>query len=367
MDVCPLVFQPIFKPKVWGGRNLARLLDKALPGGEPIGESWECADLEAGQSVVARGSMRGKTLHEVVERWGPALLGRAALVDGRFPLLIKFLDAVQDLSIQVHPDPETARRLGGDVRIKHEAWHILEARGDAAIYRGLRPGVTVDALAAALAETPAAIVDFVERVPVKPGQTYFLPSGTLHALGAGVVVAEVQTPSDITYRLYDWGRVRPDSDAGLHVEQGLACIIPDLDPKEFEKRSHVAGTFTTVTRLVECPSFRIEKVRFVSGVEQDIPYAELVCWIILEGAGEIVFGGAGAAAGRETFRRGDTLILPAGIRDARLHTHSECAWLEVTIPAPSDLAGRPRIPHGRPESSARPGAPVPLNIDIGKS
>ncbi|MBN2562992.1 MAG: class I mannose-6-phosphate isomerase [Phycisphaerae bacterium] len=337
MQVCPLIFEPIYKPKIWGARNLERLFGKDLPPGEAIGESWECADLEAGQSVVARGPAKGKTLRQLVEEWGAALLGRVKLADGRFPLLIKFLDAAQDLSVQVHPDPETVKRLGGAVRVKHEAWYIIDAAEGAAIYRGMIPGATVEALSKAMAERPEAILDYMRKIPVRPGQTYFLPSGTLHALGEGVVVAEIQTPSDVTYRLYDYGRVRPGSDAGLHVEEGLASIRTNLDFAEFEKRSHVSNVFTTVTRLVTCPSFIIEKVRFIEQVEQQIPYDEPVCWIVLEGRGEIHYD----TTGKEMFSRGDVVILPAKLEQARLKTLADCVWLEVTIPAPSGLADDP--------------------------
>ncbi len=331
MDPCPLIFEPIYKPKIWGARNIGRLFGKTLPGDEAIGESWECADLEAGQSVVARGPAKGKTIHELVETWGRALLGQAPLADGRFPLLVKFLDAAQDLSVQVHPDAETARRLGGNVRVKHETWYIIDAAEGAAIYRGMKPGATVEALGKAMADRPEAILDYLHRIPVRPGHMYFLPSGTLHALGAGVVVAEIQTPSDITYRLYDWGRVRPDSDAGLHVDQGLACIRTDIDFAEFEQRSHTGNVFTTVSRLVTCPSFVVEKVRFMEQVEQDLPYAELVCWIVLEGSGEIGYGDSGS----ERFDKGDVVILPAELERPRIKTSTDCVWLEVTIPTRS--------------------------------
>ncbi|MCG8405143.1 MAG: class I mannose-6-phosphate isomerase [Phycisphaerales bacterium] len=362
MDVCPLIFEPIFKPKVWGRDNLARLLGKKLPSDERFGESWECADLENGQSVVARGPAKGKTLHELVEAWGKDLLGRAELADGRFPLLIKYLDAAEDLSVQVHPDPETAKRLGGQVRVKHEAWHIIQAEQDACIYRGLTPGTSVDSLRQAMNDRPEAILDHLQKVPVKAGQTYFLPSGTLHALGAGVVVAEIQTPSDITYRLYDWGRVRPESDAGLHIEQGLACVRADIDFSQFEKRSHVSSVFTTVTRLVTCPSFIIEKIRFMSEFEQEIPYAEPVCWIILEGRGEVRYGKGGV----ESFERGDVVVLPAALKEGRIQAHTDCAWLEVTIPTESDLADHPRA--DRAYLQAREGtAGHPVSINIQKN
>jgi mannose-6-phosphate isomerase len=365
MEVCPLVFQPLYRPKIWGGRNLARLFQRELPPGELIGESWECADLEAGQSVVARGPARGKTLRQLVEEWGPALLGRARLIDGRFPLLIKFLDANADLSVQVHPDADAVRRDGAGAHAKDEAWYILDAAENGAIYRGVVPGATREEIAQAVARRPESIVDYLRRVPVRPGQAYFLPSGTPHALGAGVVVVEVQTPSDTTYRLYDWGRQRPAGDAGLHVEQALACIKTDVDFSTHEQRSHVAGAFTTVTRLIACPSFIVEKVRFAGHVEQDIPYAEPVCWIVLDGEGEIHHGASSTGPrGRETFRKGEVVLLPAGLDQPRLKTLTDCVWLEVTIPTRSDLADYPRPPSSS-MPAPRDGAThlVRINID----
>ncbi len=361
MDVCPLVFEPIFRPKIWGGRNLARLLDKPLPPDSDIGESWECADLDGGQSVVNRGPARGRSLGDLVREWGTALLGRAHATDGSFPLLIKFLDASDNLSIQVHPDAEAAARLGLSILPKDEAWHVIEARQGAAIYRGFREGVTLEAFASALEKDPPSIVAMLHRTSVRSGETYYVPSGTVHAIGAGVVVAEVQTPVDVTYRLYDWGRRRPQDDAGLHLTDGLACIRQQVDFAPFEKRSHVTSVFTTVTRLVTCPSFILERVRFVGEIEQPIPYAEPVIWIVLEGRGEILYGKNGV----ETFAKGDVVLLPAALKEPRLKTLSDCVWLEVTIPAPSDLAE-----YDRPSAAAlrapdgSPGAPMPLNISI---
>ena len=364
VEPCPLIFEPILKPKVWGGDNLGRLLGKRVPLGERIGESWECADLETGQSVVARGPAKGQSLHDLTEAWGKDLLGRVQLVDGRFPLLIKFLDAADNLSIQVHPDSETAQRLGGRVRVKHEAWHVIEAAEGACIYRGLTPETTVETVRRAMAERPEALLELLQRIPVRRDQTYFLPSGTVHALGAGVVVAEVQTPSDVTYRLYDWGRERPANDAGLHVEEGLSCIREGIDFSEHEKRSHVASIFTTVTRLITCPSFKIEKVRFVEGMEQEIPYAEPVCWIVLAGEGSILFGKSGA----EPFGRGDVVLLPAGLKNGRLQTRSDCLWLEVTIPTKSDLAAYPRPDRASLQApSGHADQPMQLNIDVDRS
>ncbi|GJQ27370.1 MAG: mannose-6-phosphate isomerase [Phycisphaerae bacterium] len=335
MSFCPLVFEPIYRPKVWGGRHLARLLNKPLPSpdDQPIGESWEVVDLPDAQSIVARGPMKGRTLHSLVDEWGADLLGRAPLAAGRFPLLIKFLDACQPLSIQVHPDDATAARAGLAPIGKHEAWYVIEARDDATIYRGLRPGVSRDRAAEQLARDPASLVDCVATRRARPGDAFYLPAGTVHAAGGGLVLAEVQTPCDVTYRLYDWDRTRPAGDAGMHIREGIDAIVTNSDFAAAEKRTHVTSIFTTVTRLISCPKFRMEKVRFVEGVEQEIPYAELVCWIVLEGRGEIVSGSAS-----ERFAAGDVVVLPAALRKARLKTHAACTWLEVTVPVESDLA-----------------------------
>lgn len=350
MNVCPLVFEPIYRPKVWGGRNLARLLNKPLPSpdDQPIGESWEIADLPDAQSVVARGPMKGRTLHSLVEEWGADLLGRAPLAAGRFPLLIKFLDASQPLSIQVHPDDTTAARAGLAPIGKHEAWYVIEARDNAVIYRGLRSGISRERAAEQLARDPASLVESVATRRARPGDAFYLPAGTVHAAGGGLVLAEVQTPCDVTYRLYDWDRTRPAGDAGMHFREGIDAMVVNPDFASAEKRTHVTSIFTTVTRLVSCPKFRMEKVRFVEGIEQEIPYAELVCWIVLEGRGEIACGGA-----TEPFATGDVVVLPAALRKARLRTHTACIWLEVTVPVESDLAG-----FDRPAAAALRDAPA---------
>lgn len=367
MVVHPLIFNPIFKPKIWGGRRLATILGKPLPPDALIGESWEIADLEEDQTTVrgdlaGLGPAAGKTLHQLVAKWGPALTGRAPLVDGRFPLLIKLLDAQQTLSVQVHPTAEVAARLGGRVRVKHEAWYVLDAGPDGFIYRGLAPGVDAAALRAAIERRE--VEPCLRRVPVKAGECYYLPSGTLHALGAGVLVAEVQTPSDITYRIYDFDRVDPATGRPreLHVEDALRCISYEAAPEEAERRSHVASVWTAVTRLVTCAEFVIERVRMIEGVEQMIPYEEPVVWMVLKGAGEVSWK-AGSQPLR--FGVGDTVLLPAGLKEGRVRTHADCVWLEVTVPVASSLAG-----YDRPDSSelrrATAAAPefVPLTKEI---
>lgn len=353
--VHPLIFKPILRPKIWGGRALERLFAKALPPNESIGESWECADLPEGRSIVAGGPANGRRLDQLVAEWGPDLLGRTALLEGRFPFLIKFLDCNENLSVQVHPDPPTAARLGA-ARPKEEAWYVIEARPGACVYLGLQPGTTREAVRATL--SCGNVEALLRRVPARQGDSFLVPGGTVHALGAGLVVAEIETPSDTTFRLFDWGRQRPAADAGMHVERALECIRFDAAGPP-PPRSHVGGVFTTVTRFVESEHFVVEKVRHVQGLEIEVPYAELVVWIVLEGRGEIRC----PPRGSQPFRAGDVVVLPAALKKAVLKTDADCAWLEVTAPLRSDLADFPRLdrPDRRSAENSAQGV-VPLNV-----
>ncbi len=223
----PLVLDPILMAKVWGGRRLERF-GKHLPPGKMIGESWEVADLAetsvsgggggAARSSIANGPLAGRTLHHALEEWKTDLLGSAAPTsDGSFPLLVKFLDARENLSVQVHPSPAYAS-AHPEAYLKTESWFVLDAAPGSVIYKGIKPGVTRESFAARIAD--GTVVSDLIAVPAVAGECHTLPSGTCHALGAGVLVAEVQTPSDTTFRVYDWGRTGRE----LHVEQSLECI-----------------------------------------------------------------------------------------------------------------------------------------------
>ena len=263
--VYPLIFEPIYKPRIWGGRNLERLLGKALPAGQAIGESWELADLPSDASVVANGPQKGRSLHEVMQRWGKDLLGSAGLYRGRFPLLIKFLDAEDILSVQVHPDKEAAAELGGDLDPKYEAWYVVEARPGAVIYCGLKAGVSREMLVAASRD--GTVGDLLNKFEAHAGDCFYLPAGTVHALGAGLVIAEPQTPSDVTYRLFDWNRVDPKTGKGreLHLEQGIRVTRVQYGVKDFLREPEALAGFgeARATRLAVCEAFVID--RFETG------------------------------------------------------------------------------------------------------
>jgi mannose-6-phosphate isomerase len=217
-------------PKVWGGDRLRRF-GKNIAAGEKIGESWEVADLEAtsasgggggaAQSVVADGPMKGLTLRQVMRQWGSAGSGRMRTgTDGAFGMLVKFLDAREHLSVQVHPSAAYAAAHPG-AHLKTECWMILDAEPGSVIFKGVKPGVTREIFERALRQGDGAgVVELMQAIPAVIEECHTLPSGTVHALGAGVVVAEVQTPSDTTFRVYDWGRTGRE----LHIAQSMECI-----------------------------------------------------------------------------------------------------------------------------------------------
>jgi mannose-6-phosphate isomerase len=330
-DVQPVIFNPIYKPKIWGGDRIFRYLGRTPPSPEPIGESWELADLETDESIVRDGPWAGTGIGGLRDTWGRRLLGDAPLFQGRFPLLIKFLDAQQALSVQVHPSPAVARELGGNVRVKNEAWYILAAEPGAAIYHGLEPGV--DAAAFREAMTTGRIEGVLRRVPVAPGQCHNLPSGTVHALGAGVLVAEVQTPSDITYRAYDWGRIDPSTQRprALHLGESIRCI-------DFEAASPSSQQTVQTQRLddgfemsllVACESFRIERWRIRAAGTRHLAGDTMMVWILLDGGGVLDVPSGGAVR----FGKGDVLLLPAEIPGWSATFDGPTELLHVTVPA----------------------------------
>lgn len=334
----PLKFHAIYQSRVWAGNALARLGRTPPPTINSVGESWELADLPPQStaapdsvSVVANGPLAGATIHDVVSAYGQTLLGKLKpTAQGRFPLLVKLLDAGQPLSLQVHPSQAYAE-AHQQAWVKHEAWYVLEAAVGAHIYKGLKPGVTAAQLRAAVERTPPApeeVTSLLNKVPVKAGDTHYLPSGMVHALGAGVAVLEVQSPADTTFRLYDWGRTGRE----LHVNQSIeAAIFEPIDTRANEKRSHVAGMFTTVSRLIFCDQFRIEKVRMAEAFEQELPYDQPAVWYVLKGRGRIEL--AGKPRGTPvSFSAGELLLMPAEMDGAKVVLEADTVWIEVTFP-----------------------------------
>jgi mannose-6-phosphate isomerase len=342
MSLYPLKFRPRFVEKIWGGTKLQSVLGKTLPQGKRIGESWELYDFPPGivdqsgqwvSSEIANGPLVGRSLHSVIEQYKTDLHGEVPLLNGsQFPILIKFLDAREDLSVQVHPPKHYADAHPGS-HLKTEAWYVLENDPGAKLYRGLKPNVTREQFGASIAD--GSVMDLVNAIEVKRGQCFFLPSGTVHALGAGILVAEVQTPSDTTFRVFDFNRLENGKPRKLHVEEALACVDLTAQGQPEQRRSHTAGFFTTVTRLVTSEFFTIEKVRFVEGVEEPVPYDQPVVWMMLEGQAQVKVDGLRDPV---QLSKGETVLLPALMKNPVIKTLSDCAWLEVTFPNKTELA-----------------------------
>ena len=251
----PFTFGPLFKERVWGGRRLETLYHKPLPAGVPIGESWELSDRPGDVSVITSGPLAGKDLRWLMEHHGAELLGEAKPYAGRFPLLIKLLDAQEKLSLQVHPPAERAAALGGEP--KTEMWYIADAAPGAELFVGLKRGTTRQDFEQKL--QAGNVEECFHRVPVKAGDAMFLPSGRVHAIGAGLVIFEIQQNSDTTYRVYDWGRVGLDGKPRqLHVSESLASIdFEDVEPQLILPASHQAGAIS-LQRLVNHPLFIVQ-------------------------------------------------------------------------------------------------------------
>jgi mannose-6-phosphate isomerase len=214
---------PLLKPLVWGGRRLETSLGRALPEGVAVGESWEIVDLEGEQSIVADGAFAGASLGELRRDHAAALLGAVPPLDGRFPLVLKFIDARETLSVQVHPGPAACARIGRGARPKTEAWYVMAAEPGAVLYLGLAPGTDRRAFEAALAAGDVARL--LRRIEVEAGEIVHVPTGTVHAIGGGILLAEVQQSSDTTYRVFDWNRVGTDGrPRQLHVAEALDSI-----------------------------------------------------------------------------------------------------------------------------------------------
>jgi mannose-6-phosphate isomerase len=245
--------------------------------------------------------------------------------------LIKFLDAQQSLSVQVHPSAAVARRLGGRVRIKNEAWYVLGVEPDGVIYHGLEPGVTEEGFRSAM--TTGRLEGVLRRIPVRPGECYDLPSGTPHALGAGVLVTEVQTPSDVTYRTYDWGRVDPKTGQprALDLDRAIECIdFTRASPSPQQAVETRTDDGIQIRRLVHCVSFRIEHWRIDGPTDRDVRRGQMAVWILLKGGGTLSTGGRD---GDMTFHKGDVLLLPAGLPTSVVRFNGPTALLHVTVPS----------------------------------
>ena len=331
----PLIFKPLLKEKVWGGRRLEDF-GKDLPDGAKIGESWEIADLGSaiadGQSIIANGPLAGSTLAEKIADHKHQIMGAGKLsADGRFPLLIKFLDAKENLSVQVHPSEDYASRHP-EAHLKSEAWIVLEAEPGSVIYKGIKPNITKEQFAQHIQD--GSVVDDLIAIPVKAGDCHYLPTGTCHALGGGVLVAEIQTVSDTTFRIYDWQR----TDRELHIDQALECIAfgePLDDPESPVVTMEAAGMRTT--DLVKTPFFKVERIEALTDAMLPVITSGLpVVWMMLSGGGRIAPSHASSDSYEVQMPIGTTALMPAELAEAVARLEVGTTLLRVTLPSPME-------------------------------
>ena len=304
MELTPLIMSPVFAEKPWGGRRLADY-GKGLPVGTRIGESWEVADLPADavvtvsdpRSRVAAGPLAGQSLRELIATFGEDFLGRAQPTpEGDFPLLIKLIDAREHLSVQVHPDREYVAGHP-EARLKTESWYVVAADPGAHLYLGLRPGITTSVMATRVGT--AGVIGLLDIVPAEVGDFHHLPAGLVHALGAGVMVAEVQTPSDTTFRIYDWEDRYDRPNRTMHAAAALDAIRPELTS------DFVAGADEPGSRTLPAgDAYWIREHRSEGGALPIDPEPDIRVIMVVAGSALV--------DGREAYQ-GTTLVLPAAV------------------------------------------------------
>jgi len=338
----PLQFVPFLRPMVWGGRRLGDVLGKQLPTDEPYGESWEISDHPLHRSVVANGPLAGTTLRELMEIRHDELLGPTSR-HTNFPLLVKYLDCSDWLSVQVHPDEEAVKRLWPGEGSKTEAWFVIDAAPGSRIYAGLQPGIGKDELRAAI--EAGTVAECLHSFEPKPGDCVYLPAGTIHAVGGGVLLAEVQQTSDATFRLFDWNRRDAQGKSRkLHVEEGLESIhweqgplmpvawSPMLEliepPLHLRSSPRACSARISSFGLVECSYFEIRFARSLNGplsIDKDAGRPRVL--MVLTGTGVLT-----SLERKDALYAGQTWLFPASLPSVEIHGKNLSALI-CTLPA----------------------------------
>ncbi|QEH33339.1 putative mannose-6-phosphate isomerase GmuF [Aquisphaera giovannonii] len=321
----PLHFTPILRRLLWGGRRLGTVLGKPIGDGSDYAESWELADYKDAVSLVDEGPLAGTSLRDLIRDRPAELLGEGLRGLSQFPLLVKFIDAREDLSLQVHPDDERGKRLAND-NGKTETWVILAAEPGANIYAGLKPGVDREGLAAAMEARNVA--PLLHHFPARPGDCILIEAGTVHAIGAGVLLAEIQQMSDATFRLDDWGRVGPDGKPReLHISQSLESTDfgrGPVHPVTPDSSTSAAGN--TRERLSRTSYFALERWR-LKAPEFLGDTSRFTILMGLSGAATVSGGGQSAR-----LELGRTLLLPAAAGPCEVIPEGEASVLSCSVP-----------------------------------
>lgn len=317
----PLKFTPILKEKIWGGKKLKALLNKEsdLPN---IGESWEITDVEDNTSIVSNGFLKGKSLKELLESFGSDLIGiqNYRIFKNKFPLLIKFIDAKEDLSIQLHPNDKLAAERH-DSFGKTEMWYVMQADENSNLIVGFNQEVTPEIYLEHLEDkTLTQILNFDN---VKKRDTYFIEVGRVHAIGAGVMVAEIQQTSDVTYRVYDWDRVDDDgNERELHNDLAIDAIDFNM-PDNF--RVAYSKIKNQTNEMVSCPYFTTSYLEVTTILNKENTIDSFFIYICVEGAATINY-----KEHSETIKKGETILIPASVKAFEINS-KKATLLEVYV------------------------------------
>ncbi|GAB4539204.1 MAG: class I mannose-6-phosphate isomerase [Anaerolineae bacterium] len=331
-NLYPMTFKPALKDYIWGGRNLERLYGRQLPPAGPVAESWEISSHPNGPAVVNAGPLAGRPLPEVLKMLGADLVGERgewALKRGKFPLLIKLLDAEKRLSVQVHPPDEYALANENGELGKTEMWYILHARPGAQLILGLRPGVTPQAFRQAVADNE--LDRWLHHLPVRAGDVVFVPAGAVHAILEGIVAAEIQQNSDATYRIYDWGRVGADGKPRpLHIDKALEVIDFGLiEPGTYQPRLVADEGGIIRQEITRSKYFVVEKVTLAPGAvyQGQTDGTSLEIWGTVEGASQLRWAGDPVALPSIRF-----CLVPARLGNFAVCADETATMLRVYLP-----------------------------------
>ncbi len=320
----PLKFTPILKPRIWGGQKLHTVLGKKMEASSVIGESWELSGVQGDVSIVSNGFLKGNTLNELLEVYMADLVGDKVFekFGDEFPLLIKFIDARDVLSIQVHPDDALAKERHQSFG-KTEMWYVMQADKGASLISGFKQDTTKDAYVKALKNNE--LENLLARHEVKTGDVFYIPAGRVHAIGAGILLAEIQQTSDVTYRLYDFDRRDAEGNTReLHTEQALDAI--DFSGGHDYKTSYSVPA-SGVAEIVNTPFFVTNVIKLTNQEINSDFYAfdSFVILICVEGSAEIEY----SQGKKETLSLGETILLPADLKEVSLTSPQNATLLQV--------------------------------------
>ncbi len=325
----PLRFEPIIKRLIWGGRRLGTVLHKPIGEGTDYAECWEISDHRADVSKIADGPLAGMGLRQLIRERSEELLGADFADREQFPLLVKFIDARQDLSVQVHPDDEKGRRLAND-NGKTETWVVMHAEPGSKIYAGLKEGVSREQFAVAIAR--GSVEHLLHSFPAVPGDCILIPAGTVHAIGAGVMLAEIQQMSDATFRIHDWGRVGADGKPRqLHIAESLEAIDFDQGPVVPIRAEALPVAGGTLERLARSDYFALDRLNLDgSGPAEVGTPGRFTILVVLEGAVDVQSGPDGWDS--QPLEYGETLLIPASVGTCQVAPRGEARVLTCIVP-----------------------------------